>query len=265
VIEVGDYDDAIDVIKRNNSDPTRVRNCVRLIIASLDSVSVRIIDHIQSRLTDPHISRMETIPVILTVDPSTLEQANSVLTTSTDASLSQNHHHVDLTNAGGHIHSLSSSLEKSVVCGYISSSAFPVNHDSQEDYRRHQKSIKKLAQDIIKKYAFVFAAYSNLRAAEKEFNYPKFYADYDEDDVPTTPPSADPKESASIPERAWKDTKDEVRQSKQTFHAPSLFTATFRIPHANLFRDSFIAFAHCRRTKCQAATREGSKCLERIS
>jgi hypothetical protein len=158
VIEVSDYDEMVDVIKRNNSDPARIKNCVRLIVAALDSVSVRIIEHVESRLSDPTVSRMETIPIILTVDPSTLDQAVSVVSSAKapSAALSLDNAAatataaaaVDLTNAGGHLHSLSNSLTRSVVCGYIPATAFPAGDQelTSDERWNNMKVIRKLAQ-----------------------------------------------------------------------------------------------------------------------
>ena len=157
--------EAIDVLNRNNGDPSRVRNCVRLIVANLDVVSLRIVDYVESRLQNKSTSRMETIPILLTIDPSMVETA---LLQPADGTCNTAHS-ADL---------LSQTLERSVVCGYMSNDSTAAE-------------MEKISSNIIKKYAFVFAAYSDLRAAKKEFRYPQFIGEFDENDGSSSPSQAD--------------------------------------------------------------------------
>jgi hypothetical protein len=70
VIVVKDDSEARSVIERNNSQPLRTRNAVRLVVANLDVVAARIVEYVQSRFDGP-LGRMETIPVLLTVNEET--------------------------------------------------------------------------------------------------------------------------------------------------------------------------------------------------
>ena len=72
---VHDVPGAIDLIVRNNSDPTRTRNSVRFVVLALDNTAVAIIRHVSERLTDPKLARMEVIPILLVVKEETLVAA----------------------------------------------------------------------------------------------------------------------------------------------------------------------------------------------
>lgn len=51
---------------------------MRLVVCNLDVVGMRIIEFVQSRLMDEEYGRMETIPVLLTVDDGTVENVGSL-------------------------------------------------------------------------------------------------------------------------------------------------------------------------------------------
>ncbi|GMH81337.1 hypothetical protein TrST_g1933 [Triparma strigata] len=181
VIVADDLASAAAIINRNNSDPARTRNAVRLLICNLDVVSMRIIEFVQSRLTGEH-GRMETIPVLLTVDDGTVAHVDSMASQS-NLSIIKTHtdtlaEHSTLTGnptvaapiTSNQQDMLTTALEDfGVVAGYIS-----CNHTPAE--------LERVITKLARKYAEVYTVYQDLRASVEEFTYPKYRGDFEGDD-----------------------------------------------------------------------------------
>ena len=141
-------DDALDVINTNNTDAHKTRNAVRLIIAHLDVVSLRIADAVEARLSDKALSRLGTIPILFTVDDSTIAALAAGLETPA-------------------VEQLRAALDLHVVCGFV-----PKDITSTE--------VLEIANGIVKRYAGIFSTYSDLRAAKKSFGYPRYKGEHEQ-------------------------------------------------------------------------------------
>ena len=139
-------EDAVALIKRNNSDPLQTRNSIRLIITGLDNSALRIAEHVEARLHSKVFSRMASIPILMTVEDSTSREIEN--------------HQIKL-NHNVIIEQLSMALSMYVTVGYVEKT---VSSDT----------IQGLVSGILAKYDGVFAAYNDLRAVKSEFHYPAF-------------------------------------------------------------------------------------------
>ncbi|GMH80705.1 hypothetical protein TrLO_g7033, partial [Triparma laevis f. longispina] len=175
VLIADDLSSAITIINRNNSDPGRTRNCVRLVVCNLDVVGMRIIEFVQSRLMDEEYGRMETIPVLMTVDDGTVENVGSFGGVSIEGSNTLLTQHSTLTGnnapiSSGQADMLTTALSDfSVVAGYIS-----CNHTPLE--------LERVITKLARKYAEVYTVYQDLRASVEAFKYPKYRGDFEGDD-----------------------------------------------------------------------------------
>ena len=146
--------ECIAQIRRNNSDPLRTRNSVRLIVANLDQSALSILSHVESRLSDPLLRRMPVIPVLLTVSSGTLTAA---LSRTRGGQMAQQ---LDL---------LAAALEHRVVCGYVCDTVPAAD-------------LVRIMGSVIGRSAGVFAAYADLRVSRTEFTYPSYRGDQENDD-----------------------------------------------------------------------------------
>ena len=135
--------DAIDIIKRNNSDVMRTRNAVKAAILSVDNSSVSISRFLESRGLDEHFSQMPTVPIIFYVEEGSMGTAKTTLTTL---------------------------LNTPMTAGYVFSNI-------------GAKELVETMRRVVGKYSGVHKAYAESTKVKQGFKFPKWRGIRDMDSI----------------------------------------------------------------------------------